>query len=182
VADRDSLQRQTASHLLELDRLRQEKESLEMQQRVAERDLIDLRDKVTISNRSLVSATDNIVSHETSICQLRGIFITQPEKVFWCYKYRVICKSLRNIRNRLCNSQDRHSRKELWSTCKVGQKIGMSLPLLTCSPSVWPSQLVYRRGQKSRRDLWITLYFILQPLSCFCFIHIIFKNILSYFV
>ena len=83
MADRDSLQRQTASHLLELDRLRQEKESLEMQQRVAERDLMDLRDKVAISSRNLVSATDNIASQETSICQLRGMFSTQPERVFY---------------------------------------------------------------------------------------------------
>ena len=45
------------------------------------------------------------------------------------------------------------------STCKVGQKLGVSLPLLTCSPSTWPSRLLYRRGRKSRRDLWITLYF-----------------------
>ena len=44
------------------------------------------------------------------------------------------------------------------STCKVGQKLGVSLPLLTCSSSAWPSQLLYRRGRKSRRDLWITLY------------------------
>jgi predicted nucleic acid-binding Zn-ribbon protein len=73
VADRDLLQRQAASHLLELDRLRQEKESLEMQQRVAERDLMDLRDKLSASNRSLGSATENIASQETSICQLRGM-------------------------------------------------------------------------------------------------------------
>jgi len=46
------------------------------------------------------------------------------------------------------------------STCKVGQKLGisLSLSLLTCSPSAWPSQLLYRRGRKTRRDLWITLY------------------------
>jgi len=43
-------------------------------------------------------------------------------------------------------------------TCKVGQKLGVSLPLLTCSPSAWPSRLLYRRGRKSRRDLRITLY------------------------
>jgi predicted nucleic acid-binding Zn-ribbon protein len=82
VADRDSLQRQAASHLLELDRLRQEKESLEMQQRVAERDLMDLRDKLSIANRSLTTATDNIASQETSICQLRGMLSTQLDKVF----------------------------------------------------------------------------------------------------
>jgi hypothetical protein len=50
-------------------------------------------------------------------------------------------------------------RVHISSTCKVGQKLGMSLPLLTCSPSEWPSQLLYRRGRKSRRDLWITLYY-----------------------
>jgi len=44
------------------------------------------------------------------------------------------------------------------STCKVGQKLGVSLHLLTCSPSAWLSRLLYRRGRKSRRDLWITLY------------------------
>ena len=43
------------------------------------------------------------------------------------------------------------------STCKVGQKIGVSLPLLECPPSAWPSRLLYRRGRKSRRDLRITL-------------------------
>jgi len=44
------------------------------------------------------------------------------------------------------------------SNCKVGQKLGVSLPLLTCSFSAWPSRLLYRRGRKSRRDLRITLY------------------------
>ena len=53
-------------------------------------------------------------------------------------------------------------RVDISSTCKVEQKIGvslsLSLSLLTCSPSAWPSHLLYRRGRKSRRDLWITLY------------------------
>jgi hypothetical protein len=39
--------------------------------------------------------------------------------------YRVIHKSLRNFRTRLRNNQDRHSRKELWSTCKVGQCLSL---------------------------------------------------------
>jgi hypothetical protein len=47
---------------------------------------------------------------------------------------------------------------DISSTCKVGQNVGVSLPLLTCSPSAWPSRLLYRRGRKSRRYLWITLY------------------------
>ena len=53
-------------------------------------------------------------------------------------------------------------RVDISSTCKVGQKFGVSLPLLTCSPSAWPTRLLYRRGQKSRRDLRITLYMYLR--------------------
>jgi hypothetical protein len=49
-------------------------------------------------------------------------------------------------------------RVDISSICKVGQKIGMSLPLLTCSPLAWPFLLLYRRGRKSWRDLWINLY------------------------
>ena len=49
-------------------------------------------------------------------------------------------------------------RVDISRTCKVGQKLGVFLLLLTCSPSAWPSQLLYRRGWKSRRDLWITMY------------------------
>jgi hypothetical protein len=48
---------------------------------------------------------------------------------------------------------------DMSSTCKVGQKLRVSVPLLTFYPSAWPSRLLYRRGRKSRRDLWITLYF-----------------------
>jgi len=50
-------------------------------------------------------------------------------------------------------------------TCNVGQKLGVSLPLLTCSPSACPSRLLYRRGRKSRRDLRITLYFMSLELT-----------------
>jgi hypothetical protein len=53
-------------------------------------------------------------------------------------------------------------RVDISSTSKVGQKLGVSLPLLTCSPSAWPSQLLYCRGQNSQRNLWITLYFYEQ--------------------
>jgi hypothetical protein len=49
-------------------------------------------------------------------------------------------------------------RVDISSTCKVGQKLGVSLPLLTWSPSAWPSRLPYRRVRKSEKDLWITLY------------------------
>jgi hypothetical protein len=40
------------------------------------------------------------------------------------------------------------------------KKIWEILCLLICCPSVWPSRPLYRRGQKSQRDLWITVYFL----------------------
>jgi hypothetical protein len=49
-------------------------------------------------------------------------------------------------------------RVDISSTCKIGQKLGVSLPLLACSHSAWPSRLLYRRGRNSRRDLRIALY------------------------
>jgi len=44
-------------------------------------------------------------------------------------------------------------RVDISSTCNLLYKIGVYLPLLTFSPSVWPSRLLYRRVRKSRRDL-----------------------------
>jgi hypothetical protein len=55
-------------------------------------------------------------------------------------------------------------RVDISSTCKLGQKLGLSLPLLTCSPSAWPFRLLYRRDRKSRMELWITVY--LQTNHC----------------
>jgi hypothetical protein len=72
--------------------------------------------------------------------------------------YRVIHKPCRSFRTRMRNNQDRHTRKEHINTCEVGHKLGVSLPLLTCSPSAWPPRLLYRRGRKSPTDLRITLY------------------------
>jgi hypothetical protein len=87
-----------------------------------------------------------------------GVVISNMKHIDVWTKYRVIRKSFRNFWNRMLNNQYRHSRKELLSTCMVGQKLAVSLPLLTCCPSVWPSRLLYRRGRTSRRDWWITLY------------------------
>lgn len=52
--------------------MRQEKESLEMQQRVTDRELSDLKEKLAMSNRNLGSASGNIAQAESLICQLRG--------------------------------------------------------------------------------------------------------------
>jgi hypothetical protein len=50
-------------------------------------------------------------------------------------------------------------------TCKYAtapsthkKKLEEILYLFICSPSARPSRLLYRRGGKSRRDLWITMY------------------------
>ena len=51
---------------------------------------------------------------------------------------------------------------DISSTRKVQQKLWVFLPLLTSSPSAWPSWLLYYRGRKSWRDLWITLYWELS--------------------
>lgn len=76
--DKENLQRQCAAHLTEVERLRQEKECLEMQQRVMERELTELRDKLSAATRSLGTASTNIAQHETTICQLRGNLFKQP--------------------------------------------------------------------------------------------------------
>ena len=47
---------------------------------------------------------------------------------------------------------------DISNTFNLGQKFGVFFPLLTCSPSAWPSRILYNRGRKSRRDLRITLY------------------------
>ena len=65
----------------------------------------------------------------------------------------------RNLIKRLTSAAS--PRVDISSTCKAGQKLGVSVPMLTCSLSAWQSRLLYRRGRKSRGDLWITLYIIL---------------------
>lgn len=54
-------------------KLAQEKEHLEMQQRVTERELSELRDKLMVTNRSLGLASNNMASQEATISTLRSI-------------------------------------------------------------------------------------------------------------
>ncbi|XP_068907810.1 coiled-coil domain-containing protein 170 isoform X2 [Tenebrio molitor] len=81
IADKECVQRQSAAQVLEIDRLRQEKESLEMQHRVMERDLNELKEKLSFSNRSLGSASGNIAQQEGTICQLRDELKIREEKI-----------------------------------------------------------------------------------------------------
>ncbi|XP_025831526.1 coiled-coil domain-containing protein 170 [Agrilus planipennis] len=71
ITDKELLQRQTASQLLEIDRMRQEKEALEMQSRVQERELAELREKFSSSTRTVGSQSSSIAQLEATVCQLR---------------------------------------------------------------------------------------------------------------
>jgi hypothetical protein len=94
-------------------------------------------------------------------------------------KYRVIHKSLRDFRPLRYSSRDGHAE---WGACQQRERHSKFLSYLTgaryvdpwwrgrcqsCNQvpatrvaTAWPSRLLYRRGRKSRRDLWITLYII----------------------
>lgn len=72
ITDKECLQRQSAAQLMELDRLRQEKEALEVHQRVMERENNELKEKLASCNRSLTTATANVAQEGATICQLRG--------------------------------------------------------------------------------------------------------------
>ncbi|KYM77317.1 Coiled-coil domain-containing protein C6orf97 [Atta colombica] len=80
ITEKEQLQRQVSVQLVDIDRLRQEKECLEMQYRIAEKDMNDLRDKLVNANRSLTSATGNISNQEALICQLREDLKVREEK------------------------------------------------------------------------------------------------------
>ncbi|KAF4520603.1 hypothetical protein B566_EDAN006014 [Ephemera danica] len=69
--DREALQRQAAQHLLEIDRLRQDKETLELQLRTCEREGAELREKLTATSRSLGAATGSMASQDVALTQLR---------------------------------------------------------------------------------------------------------------
>ena len=90
----------------------------------------------------------------------------------WTFHYSYIqgnSRVLSELPNSTAQQPRQTPRVDISSTCKVGHKLGVSLPLLTCSPSAWLSRLLYRRGRKSRRHLWIALYFTslnLAVLSC----------------
>ncbi|XP_047366613.1 coiled-coil domain-containing protein 170 isoform X1 [Vespa velutina] len=80
TTEKEQLQRQVSTQLVDLERLRQEKECLEMQYRVAEREMNDLRDKLVNANRNITSATGNISNQEAVICQLRDDLKNREEK------------------------------------------------------------------------------------------------------
>jgi chromosome segregation ATPase len=52
--------------------LLQDKETLEMQHRVAERELTELREKIAMTSRTLGNATGSLAAQEAQMSQLRG--------------------------------------------------------------------------------------------------------------
>ncbi|CAH1407639.1 unnamed protein product [Nezara viridula] len=80
TAERDSLHTQAASHLAEIDRIRQEKEKLELQCRLYERELSELRDKLTGFSRSLHVTTGDMQIQEATIRALKEELKDKEEK------------------------------------------------------------------------------------------------------
>lgn len=70
--DKDMLQRQVATQLLDIERLRQEKESYGVQNRVVERELHEAREKLSHCTKNLNVVTDNVNQNESMIVQLKG--------------------------------------------------------------------------------------------------------------
>ncbi|XP_017783132.1 PREDICTED: coiled-coil domain-containing protein 170 isoform X2 [Nicrophorus vespilloides] len=80
LGEKECLERQSAGHLLEIDRLRESKETLEMQLRVLERELSEMKEKLASSTRSLGSASGNIAQQESIICQLKDELKQKEDK------------------------------------------------------------------------------------------------------
>ncbi|XP_045532952.1 coiled-coil domain-containing protein 170 [Pieris brassicae] len=79
-SDKDILQRQLSSHLLDIDRLKQEKESLAVSNRVLERELHEAREKISHCSKNLNVVTDNVNQNESIIIQLKEDLRHRDEK------------------------------------------------------------------------------------------------------
>lgn len=78
--DKDILQRQLSSQLLDIERLKQEKESLAVQNRVVERELHEAREKLSNCTKNLNVVTDNVNQNESMIIQLKEDLRHRDEK------------------------------------------------------------------------------------------------------
>ncbi|XP_023952719.2 coiled-coil domain-containing protein 170 isoform X2 [Bicyclus anynana] len=79
-ADKDILQRQLSSQLLDIERLKQEKESLSVSNRVLERELHEAREKLSHCTKNLNVVTDNVNQNESMIIQLKEDLRHRDEK------------------------------------------------------------------------------------------------------
>ncbi|XP_026732468.1 coiled-coil domain-containing protein 170 isoform X2 [Trichoplusia ni] len=78
--DKDILQRQLSAQLLDIERLKQEKESLCVQNRVIERELHEAREKLSHCSKNLNVVTDNVNQNESIIIQLKEDLRHRDEK------------------------------------------------------------------------------------------------------
>lgn len=72
LLDKECLRKQNTSQSIELNRLQQEKEYLEMQQHDLKREIEEVKDKLRASNENLDSAIANCTQKDSTVCQLRG--------------------------------------------------------------------------------------------------------------
>nr|XP_026500703.1 coiled-coil domain-containing protein 170 isoform X1 [Vanessa tameamea]XP_026500714.1 coiled-coil domain-containing protein 170 isoform X1 [Vanessa tameamea] len=78
--DKDMLQRQLSTQLLDIERLKQEKESLAVSNRVIERELHESREKLSHCSKNLNVVTDNVNQNESLIIQLKEDLRHRDEK------------------------------------------------------------------------------------------------------
>ncbi|XP_060803910.1 coiled-coil domain-containing protein 170-like [Amyelois transitella] len=79
-SDKEMLQRQLSSQLLDIERLKQEKESLSVSNRVLERELHEAREKLSHCSKNLNVVTDNVNQNESIIIQLKEDLRHREEK------------------------------------------------------------------------------------------------------
>ncbi|KAE8750207.1 hypothetical protein FOCC_FOCC003015 [Frankliniella occidentalis] len=77
---REALQRQQAAHMCEMDRVKQDKEAVEMAHRCTERELSEVREKLAVTSRSLGACTTSCAQQESAICSLREEVKIREEK------------------------------------------------------------------------------------------------------
>jgi glycosyltransferase involved in cell wall biosynthesis len=99
---------------------------------------------------------------------------TKPHYIYiYIYIYRVIHKTLRDFRPLRYSSRDGHAEGkhvnrgrhtpsfcptlQVLDMCTLGDAADVN-PVIKFLRQALPSRLLYRRGRKSRRNLWITLY------------------------
>ncbi|PZC82750.1 hypothetical protein B5X24_HaOG209848 [Helicoverpa armigera] len=78
--DKDIMQRQISGQLLDIERLKQEKESLCVQNRIIERELHEAREKLSHCSKNLNVVTDNVNQNESIIIQLKEDLRHRDEK------------------------------------------------------------------------------------------------------
>ncbi|XP_053613063.1 coiled-coil domain-containing protein 170 isoform X3 [Plodia interpunctella] len=79
-SDKEMLQRQLSSQILDIERLKQEKESLAVSNRVLERELHEAREKLSHCSKNLNVVTDNVNQNESIIIQLKEDLRHREEK------------------------------------------------------------------------------------------------------